>query len=555
VSCVFTRCGAVDDLVETPSHVAGGMASRGAAAAGASSTGAAASVASAGPWSSVQPALLPSTLAALRACGFSRMTPVQAAVVPLLCGNKDVAAEAVTGSGKTLAFLVPMIERLRRLHCTHEPSRRPHQHPQQQEAPPQPPPRAKLRRSVGGVIITPTRELAMQIFGVLSDLLVAAADAGDTDGWTAADRTPLSTLLLIGGSDPAHDAQKWCESGGDIVVATPGRLLESRHTMPDFSLRAVELLVLDEADRLLGMGFERQVNEILALIPKQRRTGLFSATMTSEVESLVRAGLRNPMRVHVRVEVRSKSGLQVLTEQATPSTLRNMYAVVSSKQRLPFLAALAAAHKDAKIMVYVLTCACVEYFARALQAISPDERGSLFALHGKMPQNRRNAVLDGFRQASRGMLLCTDVAARGIDLPDVDWVVQLDPPQDPAMFVHRCGRTARFGRTGSAVVFLREQELEYVDYLRLRRVPLVPLPDPPPVVHVDEALEKIRKAASRDREVYERGRIALVSYVRAYREHQCGMIFDLKTLDLGELGTGFGLLRLPRMPELKVSML
>jgi len=174
----------------------------------------------------------------------------------------------------------------------------------------------------------------------------------------------------------------------------------------------------------------------------------------------------------------------------------------------------------------------------------------ILSLHGKIPAKYRPKTLADFRKMASGVLVCTDVAARGIDIPDIDWVIQYDPPQDPAAFVHRCGRTARIGREGRAVVLLLPSEETYVSFLKLRNIPIKDFAEAiPPTA----TLEEIRGAAAADRDMYEKGLLAFVSFVRGYKEHQLSYIFQLKDMDLGQAAMGFGLLHLPSMPEFRTN--
>lgn len=342
---------------------------------------------------------------------------------------------------------------------------------------------------------------------------------------------------------------------------------------------AVEVLVLDEADRLLDMGFRQQLDAIMARLPRQRRTGLFSATQTEAVEALARAGLRNPVRVAVAVsyapnsgageasaDTRKKAGKKTKDgdangskaeagvkapgyEQVTPSTLSVQYTAVDVAGKVAQLASFLAAHVHEKVIVYFLTCACVDYFATVLPRLAPCKAVPFRALHGRMKQSVREAALEAFASAHAGVLLCTDVAARGLDIPDVHWVVQYDAPQDPSAFVHRCGRTARMGRSGSALAYLTPEEVPYVDFLRLRKVPLEEVPPVPDLI--PDVLRVLRSESESDRAVMESGTKAFVSYIRAYKEHHCKYIFRMESLRVGQLASSFALLRLPRMQELK----
>ncbi|XP_031555009.1 ATP-dependent RNA helicase DDX55-like [Actinia tenebrosa] len=197
-------------------------------------------------------------------------------------------------------------------------------------------------------------------------------------------------------------------------------------------------------------------------------------------------------------------------------------------------------------MVFFSTCACVNYFSKALAKFIPSV--TMMALHGQMKSNRHK-IFDKFRKLESGVLVCTDVMARGVDIPEVNWVIQYDPPSSANAFVHRCGRTARIGNEGNAVVFLLPQEDSYVEFISInQKVPLKKLE-----FNTDfpNLIPKLKRLATKDRDLFEKGTKAFVSFVQSYRKHECSLIFRFKDLDLGRLAEGFGLLRLPKMPELK----
>lgn len=450
----------------------------------------------------LEPGLSQEVVDNLESHGYVEAAPVQATAIPLLLRHKDVLAEAVTGSGKTLAFAVPTAELLER------PS----------------PPLGRLE--VGAVVVAPTRELGRQTYGVVASLL----------------RNGRQTQLLLGGSEMADDLAQVKAEGANCLVGTPGRLNDVLRRGTGMEFKRLELLVLDEADRLLDMGFKQALEDLMAFLPRQRRTGLFSATQAEGVERLSAIGLRNP----VRVSVRGKKSSQA----KTPDTLAVYYEVCEQERKLARLAGMLQSELQySKCIVYFLTCACVDFFAPLLSRLVPSV--AFHQLHGRMKQKRRNSELEAFSSNSFGCLLCTDVAARGIDLPDVDWTIQFDPPQDPDHFVHRAGRTARMGKPGNAFVFLQPHEEAYVEFLRRRSVPVESDESPLAACAAEEgALDVPRRMAETSREAMERGAKAFVTYVRAYKEHRCPFIFRFHCLDLGRLGNAFGLLRLPSMPEL-----
>ncbi|EOY17681.1 P-loop containing nucleoside triphosphate hydrolases superfamily protein [Theobroma cacao] len=465
-------------------------------------------------FSDLKPPLSEPVIEALSQSGFTFCTPVQAATIPLLCSFKDVAVDAATGSGKTLAFLIPVVEILRRSSTS--------------------PPK---RHQVMGLIISPTRELSSQIYNVAQPLISTLSN--------------VKSMLLVGGVEVKADMKKIEEEGANLLIGTPGRLYDIMDRMDVLDFRNLEILILDEADRLLDMGFQKQINYIISRLPKLRRTGLFSATQTEAVEELSKAGLRNPVRVEVKAEMKSlnnSASSKQLASSKTPSSLHLEYLECEADKKPSQLVDLLIKNKSKKIIIYFMTCACVDYWGVVLPRLTALKGFSLISLHGKMKQTAREKALAAFTSLSSGILLCTDVAARGLDIPGVDCIVQYDPPQDPNVFIHRVGRTARLGRQGSAIVFLLPKEEAYVEFLRIRRVPLQ---ERKCIDDASDVVPQIRSAAMKDRDVMEKGLRAYVSYIRAYKEHHCSYIFRWKELEVGKLGMGYGLLQLPSMPEVK----
>ncbi|KAI4482669.1 hypothetical protein M0804_008522 [Polistes exclamans] len=456
-------------------------------------------------WKELDVALSKPVLETLEELKFKTMTPVQAACIPLLLKGKDVAAEAVTGSGKTLAFLIPLLEILQRR------------------------PDKWKSTEIGAVIITPTRELAVQISEVLANFLNKLL--------------LLKQVILVGGTTINEDIEK-LKDGANIIVATPGRLEDMLSNCKSINLakrlKSLEILVLDEADRLLDLGFSKTLDTVLSYLPRLRRTGLFSATQTKELQQLIRAGLRNP----AFVSVKEKANI------STPSSLTNNYIVVQAENKLPtMISFIQQKGINLKYMIFLSTCACVDYFSHVIQTILSKTR--VLALHGKM-KKKRYKIFDKFRSMEGGILICTDVMARGIDISEVDWVLQYDPPSTASNFVHRCGRTARIGHQGSALLFLLKNEDAYVDFIK--RNQKVDVQEMKLEVCSDMArkcLKFMHDLQLKDRQIFDKANRAFVSYVQAYNKHECNLILRLKDIDLGNLAIGFGLLKMPRMPELK----
>ncbi|KAI9217560.1 P-loop containing nucleoside triphosphate hydrolase protein [Blastocladiella britannica] len=533
----------------------------------------------AGSWAALNPPLSPLVLDAIDRLGFSHMTPVQAQTIPLFLRSKDVVVEAITGSGKTLAFVVPLIEMLLRKMKTTPPK----------------------KNHVGAVIVSPTRELALQIYQVLRIFLphsptnlVGEGDDSDDDDETAAEKptSPLTHALFVGGSQNSleDDLAYFRKHGAHIIVGTPGRLEEfmkrgigraqSSAGGTLVNIKECEALVLDEADRLLDLGFSRSLQAICAFLPKQRRTGLFSATMGDSVSELIQNGLRNPVKIAVRVQDKTTGEIW-----RTPSAL-SIGAVVlpTAEAKLAWLVHLTQMwFRGRKGIVYFATCNQVDYFYHILSSIEPSKSWPWFSMHGQQNQTRRGAVFQKFSAdaTKEGILLTTDVAARGLDIDAVDFVVQFDAPTDPKAFAHRCGRAGRAGRVGKAVVLLTETEAPYLSFLEVRKisVPVLSswawghigmkvtgLSGPAPSLTDDATVEaafevpaglveeirlQVVQLASADRAVIDKATVAFTSFIRSYSAHELSYIFSTKNLDYLALVRLFALAKIPSMPELR----
>ena len=362
----------------------------------------------------------------------------------------------------------------------------------------------------------------------------------------------IPQLLLGGTTTPTQDLSYFLRNSPNLLIGTPGRLLDilsSKHVHCTQS--SFEMLVMDEADRLLDLGFKDDIQKILQRLPKQRRTGLYSASVSEAVDQLVRVGLRNPVRIAVRVK--SASGAH---DKKTPASLQMSYLVAEPSLKLPAVSLLLKRLQPTplKSIIYMSTCAAVDYFQHLLPSILPGF--NVVPLHGKHPSTVRQKNFARFVDSvSPAVLLTTDVAARGLDIPAVDVVFQVDPPSDPKVFIHRCGRAGRAGRKGLAVTLLSSGgEEEYVPFLEVRKTPIYRLAEPVIDLTAADAAktsDEFRVLVLRDRALHDKGQRAFVSWVQAYRKHTASSIFRIADLDWEKLGQAWGLLRLPKMPELK----
>ncbi|KAJ8674861.1 hypothetical protein QAD02_010647 [Eretmocerus hayati] len=438
------------------------------------------------------------TLKAIADMGFTDMTEIQAMSIPPLLEGRDLVGAAKTGSGKTLAFLIPAVELIDKL-------------------------KFMPRNGTGCIIISPTRELSMQTFGVLKELMKYHHH---TYG------------LLMGGANRQTEAQK-LSKGINLVVATPGRLLDHLQNTPDFLYKNLQCLIIDEADRILDIGFEEELKQIINILPKRRQTMLFSATQTKKTEALTTLALKKePVYVGVDDE----------KEKATVEGLEQGYVMCPSEKRFLLLFTFLKKNRQKKVMVFFSSCMSVKYHHELLNYIDLP----VLSIHGKQKQTKRTTTFFQFCNAQSGILLCTDVAARGLDIPDVDWIVQYDPPDDPKEYIHRVGRTARGeGSSGHALLILRPEELGFLRYLKQARVPVNEFEFSwSKIADIQLQLEKL---VSKNYFLNMSAKEAFKAYVRAYDSHHLKQIFDIETLDLAQVAKSFGF-TVPPAVDLKVSV-
>jgi ATP-dependent RNA helicase DDX18/HAS1 len=380
------------------------------------------------------------TMKAINDMPYDTMTEIQQRAIPPALAGRDVLGAAKTGSGKTLAFLIPAIEMLHSL-------------------------RFKPRNGTGVIVVSPTRELALQIFGVARELM---EHHSQTYG------------IVIGGANRRAEAEKLAK-GVNLLIATPGRLLDHLQNTQGFVFKNIKALVIDEADRILEVGFEDEMKQVIKILPKEeRQTMLFSATQTTKVEDLARISLRaGPLYINVDHK----------QEHSTVAGLEQGYVVCESDMRFKLLFTFLKKHPKKKIIVFFSSCNCVKYYSELLNYIDLP----VLDLHGKQKQQKRTNTFFEFCNAKTGTLICTDVAARGLDIPAVDWIVQFDPPDDPRDYIHRVGRTARGANgKGKSLMFLQPNEVGFLGHLKEAKVPLVEFELPPKkILDIQSQLEML----------------------------------------------------------------
>ncbi|WP_341347271.1 DEAD/DEAH box helicase [Paenibacillus sp. FSL H3-0469] len=361
--------------------------------------------------------LEPKVLQAITELGFEEATPIQEQAIPLAMAGSDLIGQAQTGTGKTAAFGIPLISKI-----------------------------AREEEKILALIMTPTRELAIQV----------AEEIGKLTRFKG-----LRSLAIYGGQDIGRQI-RGLKRKPQIIIGTPGRLLDhiNRKTI---RLDDVQTIVLDEADEMLDMGFMEDIQTILKLVPEERQTMLFSATMPPNIQRLAQQFLKNPQHV------------SVIPKQISAPLIDQAYIEVPERQKFEALSRLIDMESPDLAIVFGRTKRRVDELAEGLQ-----KRGySADGLHGDLSQNQRDAVMRKFRDGSIDVLVATDVAARGLDVSGVTHVINFDLPQDPESYVHRIGRTGRAGKEGTAWSFVTPREIDHlhlIERVTRHRITRKPLP-------------------------------------------------------------------------------
>ncbi|KAK4046831.1 ATP-dependent RNA helicase dbp4 [Microbotryomycetes sp. JL201] len=451
------------------------------------------------------------TLQGLKSAYYSRLTDIQARALPLALKGKDVLGAARTGSGKTLAFLIPVLENLLRK-------------------------KWGPTDGLGALIISPTRELAIQIFEVLRKI---------------GHKHQFSAGLVIGGKNLKDEQERL--SRMNILVATPGRLLQHMDQTLGFDCDHLQMLVLDEADRILDMGFQSCVNAIVANLPRTRQTLLFSATQTKSVKDLARLSLHDPEYVAVREVAQSAAAKgkgkaegaddeEEMTE--TPKNLEQHYMVVPLEEKLDVLWSFIKTHLFTKTIVFLSSGKQVRFVYENFRHMRPGV--PLLHMHGKQKQTQRLEIYQRFLSAKHSILFATDIAARGLDFPSIDWVVQVDCPEDVETYIHRVGRTARYESKGKALLFLLpSEEPGMVKRLQDKKVDITK-------VNANSKKKQniaaqLQSAAFQFPEIKFLAQRAFISYVRSVYLQKDKAVFKIDELPLEAFASSLGLAGAPKI--------
>lgn len=434
------------------------------------------------------------TLKGLEENNFKRPTEIQRDSLQYSLTGVDVVGAAKTGSGKTLALLIPLLECLWRQRWS------------------------RSTDGLGALVISPTRELAYQTFHVLNKI-------GAHHNFSAA--------LLIGGTDVEFEKNRLATV--NIVVCTPGRLLQHMDENVSFSCEQLQILIIDEADRILDLGFQQQMNAIVENLPSTRQTLLFSATQTKNVNDLARLALKDPVYVSVHENA----------PQATPEQLQQSYLICADEEKINMLWSYLVNHRKKKTLIFVSCCKQARFLTEALCHLRPGT--SLMGLWGTMKQSRRLDVFHKFdRKTGAAAMIATDVASRGLDFARVDCVLQLDCPSTVDDYIHRVGRTARMDAKGEGILVLTpSQEEAMVACLTAKNVPISK-------IRVDQRQlldirKKLQSTIAQFPSLKEFAQRSFVAYIRSIYLMANKDVFDVHSIDCKALAESYGLVVVPRV--------
>lgn len=436
------------------------------------------------------------TLRGLKEANFVTMTDIQRKTICVSLKGEDVMGTAKTGSGKTLAFLVPVVELLIRNKITEY-------------------------DGLAALIISPTRELAVQIFEVLTKI-------GKYNSFSAG--------LVTGGKDVVYEKERVARM--NILVGTPGRVSQHLNETVGMDTTNLQVLVLDEADRCLDMGFKKQIDSILGHLPPTKQTLLFSATQSESVKDLARLSLTNPKKIGVSADN---------NVSAVPDTLDQYYIRIPLDEKLDVLWSFIKSHLKSKILVFFSSLKQVQFTYETFRTLQPGI--SLMKLYGRHKQATRLETTSKFTHAQYACLFATDIVARGLDFPAIDWVVQVDCPEDPATYVHRVGRCARFGRSGkSLLMLLPSEEDPMLGKLRANKIE-------PKLMNIKQKSKKsirpqLQSLCFKDPKMKNLGQRAFISYYRSVYVQQDKDVFLVDQLPAEKYAESLGL---PGAPKIKMK--
>mmetsp|Transcript_21580 Transcript_21580/g.54459 ORF Transcript_21580/g.54459 Transcript_21580/m.54459 type:complete len:478 (-) Transcript_21580:32-1465(-) len=417
---------------------------------------------------------------------YTHLTKVQSICIPYQICGFDILGSARTGSGKTIAFLIPIIEFFYTI-------------------------KWNLKNGISALIITPTRELSLQNYYVLKDLLKYHS---------------FSHGVVMGGASKKTEIER-LEKDITILVATPGRLLDHLKTTKNIKIQNLQFLIIDEADRCLEIGFEEEIIAIVRFLPKKRQTILFSATQTRNVQSLYKISFQ---KTPVLLEIKENKKVKII------QNIEQGFVICKPDDKLVFLLTLIKKNRKKKIITFFNSCNEVKFFSALFRVIGLN----VLELHGAKKQFKRTSTFFKFCKAKESILFCTDIAARGLDIPAVDWILQFSPPLEPKEYIHRIGRTGRgIHGKGWTLLFLYPSEIGFLKFLKNDNI------------NIKEFIfkkkkfsllkQRISKFIEKNFYLKKLSKLALKSFLNSYKSYRLKNIFDVKKINVKSVSEGFGL--------------
>lgn len=448
---------------------------------------------------------LPISLESIKALtqrNFVKLTEVQRCAIPHALSGRDILVASKTGSGKTLSYVLPVIENLYRKKWT-------------------------TYDQVGALVLVPTRELAVQVFEVFRSLLT--------------DFHELSYGLIVGGKSLQVEQAQIGQM--NILICTPGRLLQHINETELFSLDNLQMLILDEADEILSLGFSNTLTQILNAIPRKTQTMLFSATLNKGILSLSKIALNNSEQIflHDKNSSEARKKNEIGTNYEIPANLTQYAMVIPHEEKIDVLFSFIKSHKFNKIIVFVSCCKQVRFIYESFKKLRIGL--PMFELHARQQQAKRMAIYFNFTESKYGVLISTNLAARGLDFPKVNWIIQLDLPENVETYVHRIGRTARFQSLGKSLVLVDASERQFLKILDEHKFKVSTIsPNPSKQLTIQKSLQTL---CSENNDLKYLAQRAVISFVRSNDFMPNKAVFDIKKINLQKLSESYGLIQTP----------
>lgn len=426
-----------------------------------------------------------STLFRLTEFNFTHMTRIQSIGIPFQLSGFDILGSAQTGSGKTLAFAIPIIEFIYTVKWN--PS-----------------------NGTAAVIISPTRELTIQTYHVFRDLLHYHNH---------------SHGIIMGGANRKTEIEK-LKKGQEILVTTPGRLLDHLKSTIEFKFNNLQQIIVDEADRCLEVGFEEELNEIFKILPKKKQTIMFTATQDKQASLLSSFSFKKkPIYIDIEKDTCANAFKNII----------HGFTVCQIEDKLSILFTLVNKNKNKKMIIFFSSCNEVKFFYSIFKLLNIE----VIELHGKQKQTKRISAFFSFCRSNESILFSTDLASRGLDIPAVDWIVQFSPPLDPKEYIHRAGRTGRgVNGSGKAIIFLLPSEIGFLKYLKKEHLEMNEFKFPK--FGAIQIRLKIENLIKKNPYLEKLSKDALKSYIHSYNNYSMKEIFDLKKINKSFLFKSFG---------------